>query len=69
MGFAPEEKLVSIYDSFDAMVFPTLYEVFELPILEAQSREIPVIVYKMEKLQMKQRNTALRLKRQKIWQK
>ncbi len=69
MGFAPEEKLVSIYDSFDAMVFPTLYEVFELPILEAQSRGIPVIVYKMEKLQMKQRNTALRLKRQKIWQK
>ena len=43
MGFAPEDKIVSIYDSFDAFVFPALYEGFALPIFEAQLRGIPVI--------------------------
>jgi len=46
MGFAPEEKIVDIYDSFDAFVFPSLYEGFGLPILEAQARGLPVIIYK-----------------------
>ncbi len=46
MGPAPEEKIVEIYDSFDAFVFPTLYEGFGLPILEAQARGLPVIIYK-----------------------
>ncbi|MGC8776408.1 MAG: glycosyltransferase [Candidatus Micrarchaeia archaeon] len=46
MGPAPEEKIVEIYDSFDAFVFPTLYEGFGRPILEAQARGLPVILYK-----------------------
>ena len=46
MGFAPEERLVSIYDSFDAFVHPTLYEGFGFPILEAQARNLPVITLK-----------------------
>ncbi|MGC8680355.1 MAG: glycosyltransferase, partial [Candidatus Micrarchaeia archaeon] len=41
-GFAPEEKIVEIYDSFDVFVFPSLYEGFGLPILEAQARGLPV---------------------------
>ncbi|MEM3839289.1 MAG: glycosyltransferase [Candidatus Micrarchaeaceae archaeon] len=45
-GFAPEGKLVSIYDSFDAFVFPSLYEGLCLPILEAQARGLPVIICK-----------------------
>jgi glycosyltransferase involved in cell wall biosynthesis len=46
MGFAPENRIVQIYDSFDTFVFPSLYEGFGLPILEAQARGLPVIVYK-----------------------
>jgi len=45
-GFAPEEKIVEIYDSFNVFVFPSLYEGFGLPILEAQARGLPVIIYK-----------------------
>ena len=50
MGFAPEDKLVSIYDSFDAFVFPSYYEGFGIPIIEAQSRGLPVIIYKYGKI-------------------
>jgi len=46
MGFAPEARKVGVYDGFDVFVFPSLYEGFGLPILEAQARGLPVIVYK-----------------------
>jgi len=49
-GFAPEDKIVEIYDSFDVFVFPSLYEGFGLPILEAQARGLPVIIYKYGKI-------------------
>lgn len=45
MGFAPEDKIVDIYDSFDLFVHPSLYEGFCLPILEAQNRGLPVVTY------------------------
>jgi len=44
MGFAPEEKLVEIYNSFDVFVFPSFSEGFGLPILEAQRCMTPTIV-------------------------
>jgi len=50
MGFAPEEKIVEIYDSFDVFVFQSLYEGLSYPILEAQSRGLPVIIYKYGKI-------------------
>ncbi len=50
MGFAPEDSLITIYDSFDVFIFPSLYEGFGLPILEAQSRGLPVITYKYGKI-------------------
>ncbi|MDE1833579.1 MAG: glycosyltransferase [Candidatus Micrarchaeota archaeon] len=46
MGFAPEDRIVDIYDSFDVLVHPVLYTGFELEILEAQARGVPVIVYR-----------------------
>ncbi len=50
MGFASEDRIVQIYDSFDAFVFPSLYEGFGLPILEAQARGLPVVTYKKGKI-------------------
>lgn len=50
MGFAPEESKVQIYDGFDVFVFPSMYEGFGLPILEAQARGLPVIVNKCGKI-------------------
>ena len=50
MGFASEDRIVEIYDSFDAFVFPSLYEGFGLPILEAQARGLPVVIYKKGKI-------------------
>ena len=49
-GFAPEEKIVNIYDSFNVYVHPILYTGFELEILEAQARGLPVIIYKYGKI-------------------
>ncbi|MGC9105616.1 MAG: glycosyltransferase [Thermoprotei archaeon] len=45
MGPAPEERIVEIYDSFDALFLPSIEEGFGLPILEANARGVPVIVY------------------------
>ena len=50
MGPAPESRILSIYESFNVFVFPSLYEGFGLPILEAQSRGLPVIIYKYGKI-------------------
>jgi len=46
MGFAPEEKLIDIYKSFDLFLFPSIYEGFGLEPLEAQSLGLPVVIYK-----------------------
>ncbi len=50
MGLAPEQRLVEVYDSFDAFVFPSFYEGFGIPIIEAQARGLPVIIYKHGKM-------------------
>ena len=46
MGFAPEKELMNIYDKFDLFFYPSLEEGSSLPILDAQARGLPVIVYK-----------------------
>lgn len=43
MGFAPEKKLLHIYDSFDLFFYPTLEEGSSLPMLDAQARGLPVV--------------------------
>jgi glycosyltransferase involved in cell wall biosynthesis len=45
-GFAPENDIVKIYNSFDAFIFPSKYEGFGLPILEAVACGIPTFIYK-----------------------
>ncbi len=45
-GFVNEREKMRAYDNFDVFLFPSLYEGFGLPILEAQSFGLPVIILK-----------------------
>jgi len=49
-GYLEEKDKVKTYDSFDAFVFPSLYEGLGHPILEAQACGLPVIIYKYGKI-------------------
>ena len=49
-GYLKEDSKLKTYDGFDAFAFPSLYEGLGHPILEAQSRGIPVIIYKYGKI-------------------
>ncbi|MBQ7668262.1 MAG: glycosyltransferase family 4 protein [Clostridia bacterium] len=42
-GYVTEEEKVALYKNADIFLFPTLYEGFGIPILEAQALGIPVI--------------------------
>ncbi len=44
MGYLSDEELLSLYSSVDAFVYPSLYEGFGLPVLEAMAAGCPVIV-------------------------
>ncbi len=43
LGYVPDEKLPTLYSGAQALVFPSLFEGFGLPILEAQACGCPVI--------------------------
>ena len=43
LGFVDDEKLAQLYQRAYALIWPSLYEGFGLPILEAQSFGVPVI--------------------------
>jgi glycosyltransferase involved in cell wall biosynthesis len=44
LGHVAEAKLPALYNSFDVMLFPSSYEGFGLPILEAQRCGVPVLI-------------------------
>jgi glycosyltransferase involved in cell wall biosynthesis len=62
MGFAPAQKIVETYDSFDAFVFPSLYEGMGYEILEAKARGLPVIIYKHAKIPEEVRRYCIEVK-------
>jgi glycosyltransferase involved in cell wall biosynthesis len=44
VGFISEKKLPDFYSSLDVFVFPSLYEGFGVPLLEAMACEVPYII-------------------------
>ena len=42
-GFIPEEDLVALYNAAELLVYPSLYEGFGLPVLEAMACDTPVV--------------------------
>lgn len=43
IGFVPDEDMPALYSAADLFVFPTLYEGFGIPVLEAQACGVPVV--------------------------
>jgi glycosyltransferase involved in cell wall biosynthesis len=43
LGYLPDEDLINLYRASDALLFPTRYEGFGLPLLEAMAAECPPI--------------------------
>jgi glycosyltransferase involved in cell wall biosynthesis len=43
LGYLPDEALINLYRASDVLLFPTRYEGFGLPLLEAMAAECPVI--------------------------
>lgn len=46
LGFVPSEDLVDLYNLASVFVFPSLYEGFGLPVLEAASCGVPIVTTK-----------------------
>lgn len=44
LGFVPDEELVRLYNQAQAFIYPSLYEGFGLPVLEAMACGCPVVV-------------------------
>lgn len=49
-GFVPDEDLPALYSAADLFAFPTLYEGFGIPVIEAQSCGTPVVTSNLSAL-------------------
>jgi glycosyltransferase involved in cell wall biosynthesis len=50
MGYVPDSELLSLFAEADVFVFPSLYEGFGLPVLEAMACGCPVITSNVSSL-------------------
>jgi len=49
-GFPTQDKFLGMYDGFDALFYPTTEEGSSLPMINAQCRGLPVVIYKKNKV-------------------
>lgn len=61
IGFVDDEDLAALYSGADLFVFPSLYEGFGLPLLEAMACGVPVVSSNASSLPEVGRNTAVYL--------
>lgn len=50
IGFVPDEEMAALYSTADLFVFPTLYEGFGIPVIEAQCCGVPVVTSRISSL-------------------
>lgn len=50
IGFVPDEEMAALYSAADAFLFPTLYEGFGIPVIEAQRCGTPVLTSNVSSL-------------------
>lgn len=50
LGFIPDEKLIMLYNCAEAFIFPSFYEGFGIPILEAMACGTPVVASNVSSL-------------------
>ena len=50
IGFVPDEEMATLYSAADAFLFPTLYEGFGIPVIEAQRCGTPVLTSNVSSL-------------------
>ena len=77
-GFILTEKIPSVLNSFDVFVFPSLWEGFGMPVMEAKRCKVPVITYagaelprivKQNTLQFKDEDDLANMIRMSAWKK
>ncbi len=44
LGYLPDEQIVALYHYSKACVYPSIYEGFGMPIIEAMSQNVPIII-------------------------
>lgn len=62
MGSFADINIINVYNRFDVLICPSMHEGFGLPILEAQAREIPVIVYEHAQIPKEVSKYAIRVR-------
>ena len=50
LGYVPDQHLAALYKGARAFIFPSLYEGFGLPVLEAMASGVPVVTSKVSSL-------------------
>lgn len=61
-GYVPEDNVVNLYNSFDFFVFPSIFEGFGIPILEAEKCGVPTFIMRDAMIPQEARRSAIKCK-------